>query len=100
MKDGFVKVAAASPDLKVAACHYNADRILDQIAELALAGAKIMVFPELAITSYTASDLFLQEALIDQAKEELGRIAKATEGVDALIFIGLPWEHKLSLIHI
>ncbi len=100
MKDGFVKVAAASPDLKVAACHYNADRILDQIAELALAGAKIMVFPELAITSYTASDLFLQEALIDQAKEELRRIAKATEGVDALIFIGLPWEHKCKLYNV
>lgn len=97
MKDGFVKVAAASPDLKVAACHYNTDRILDQIAELALAGAKIMVFPELAITSYTSSDLFLQEALIDQAREELCRIAEATEGVDALIFIGLPWEHKCKL---
>lgn len=97
MKDGFVKVAAASPDLKVAACHYNTDRILDQIAELALAGAKIMVFPELAITSYTSSDLFLQEALIDRAREELCRIAEATEGVDALIFIGLPWEHKCKL---
>ena len=100
MKDGFIKVAAASPDLKVAACRYNADRILDQIARLALAQAKIMVFPELAITSYTPSDLFLQEALLARAKEELQRIAEATEGVDALIFIGLPWEHRCKLYNV
>ena len=65
MKDGFVKVAAASPELKVADCDYNGERILECIREAEQEGVKILVFPELCISGYTCGDLFLQDALLN-----------------------------------
>lgn len=98
MKQGFIKVGAGTPDLKVADCVYNADRIIQLIQEMGQAGAKIIVLPELCITAYTCGDLFWQETLLLEAQEQLLRIARETGDVDALIFVGLPLE--LSLIHI
>lgn len=97
MKHGFVKVAAVTPKIKVADPAYNAEVICAAIQEAAKAGAKLMVFPELCLTGYTCGDLFLQELLLNRAKEELQRIAEYTRGCDALVFIGLPLEkdHKL-----
>ena len=60
MKDGFIKVAAATPDVRVADCEYNATEIIRMIHEMEAQGAKIMVFPELCITAYTCGDLFWQ----------------------------------------
>ena len=60
MKDGFIKVAAATPDVRVADCEYNATEIIRMIHEMEEQGAKVMVFPELCITGYTCQDLFLQ----------------------------------------
>ncbi len=56
-----------------------------------------MVFPELCLTAYTCADLFGQDALLTQAKEELKVIVKETEGSDLLAFIGLPWERDGKL---
>ena len=58
MRDGFIKVAAATPNIKVADVHYNAEQIIGQIKEAAEQGAKVIVFPELCITGYTCQDLF------------------------------------------
>ena len=55
-------------------------------------GAKIMVLPELCITGYTCQDLFWQSRLLTEAKEALLQIARETEDVDALLFVGLPME--------
>ena len=52
---------------------------------------KILVFPELGLTGYTCGDLFLQDTLIDQAKEELLWLLNASKAMDMLTFIGLPW---------
>lgn len=97
MKHGFVKVAAVTPEIKVADPVYNARQICDRMEEAADRGAKIIVFPELCLTGYTCGDLFLQELLLKTAKEQLQVIADASEGLDALIFVGLPVEkeHKL-----
>ncbi|MBQ3793302.1 MAG: NAD(+) synthase [Lachnospiraceae bacterium] len=90
MRDGFIKVAAATPNIKVADVHYNAEQIIGQIKEAAEQGAKVIVFPELCITGYTCQDLFFQEMLQRGALDALQEIAESTEGMDALVFVGLP----------
>ena len=62
MRHGFIKVAAATPDIRVADVDYNKGQIIKQMDEAAEAGAKIIVFPELCITGYTCSDLFLHRS--------------------------------------
>lgn len=92
MKDGFVKVAAASPRIKVADTAYNGKAIRELMKETAGAGAKVVVFPELCITGYSCGDLFWQDELLEQAKNELITIAKSSKSFDALFFVGLPIE--------
>ena len=58
MKDGFMRVAAATPDIKVADCDYNADRIIELTKQAAAEDVSVIVFPELCITGYTCRDLF------------------------------------------
>ncbi len=97
MTDGFLKVAAVTPKIKVADTVYNAGEITNLILEADHAGAKVIVLPELCITGYTCSDLFLQDTLLNEAKEALFRIAKDTEDTDALVFVGLPIEKEQKL---
>ena len=100
MKHGFVKVAAVSPKIKVADPKYNAGEICKKIDEAVEEGAKLIIFPELCITGYTCGDLFLQELLLEQAKEALLDIAEYTQDKDALIFVGLPLEKEHSLYNV
>ena len=97
MKHGYIRVAAATPDVKVADPQFNRENIVRLIREGIERNAKIMVFPELCLTAYTCADLFGQDALLTQAKEELKEIVKETEGSDLLAFIGLPWERDGKL---
>lgn len=90
MRHGFIKVAAATPDIRVADVDYNKEQIIKQMDEAAKAGAKIIVFPELCITGYTCSDLFLQDILLNSAKKALVEIAEHTKNLDALVFVGVP----------
>lgn len=97
MKDGFIKVAAISPQMKVADVAFNTTKICEKIDEAVKEKAKIAVFPQLCITGYTCGDLFFQRTLLASAKEALCRIIDHTEGLDMLVFVGLPMEknHKL-----
>lgn len=97
MKHGYIRVAAATPDVKVADPEFNREKICELIEEGIKNHVKIMVFPELCLTSYTCGDLFGQDALLFKAKEELKKILNATEGHDLLAFIGMPWENKGKL---
>ena len=90
MKHGFVKVAAATPDIRVADVSYNTERILADISEACENGAKILVFPELCVTGYTCSDLFTHDILLRAAKEALFEIAEYTADRDILVFVGVP----------
>ena len=92
MKDGFVKVAAATPSIRVADTAHNAAAIMDMMAKAAVERAKILALPELCITGYTCGDLFLQKALLEDAIAALERIAEYSRGLDMLIFAGLPVE--------
>lgn len=97
MKHGFVKVAAVTPKIKVADPVCNGQQICTSMEKAAARGAKIIVFPELCLTGYTCGDLFLQELLLNSAMEQLKAVAAESEGIDALIFIGLPVkkDHKI-----
>lgn len=90
MKDGFVKIACASPELKVADCVYNTDRILDLVREAYDRGVKIVCFPELSITGYTCGDLFLQNTLLRSAEESLLRLVEETKELEIISIVGLP----------
>ena len=91
MKQGFITVAAATPDIRVADVDFNTGNIIKLIEEASLEGAKIIVFPELCITGYTCSDLFFQDALIENANKALDSIILSTAGKNLLVFVGLPF---------
>ena len=90
MRHGFVKVAAATPDIRVADVEYNTENICRAIGEACERKAKIIVFPELCITGYTCGDLFTQDVLLEAARRALQHIAKYTEDKDILAFVGMP----------
>ncbi len=90
MKDGFIKIACATPDVRVADCGYNADRIIEMITEAYDKGVEIVCFPELSMTGYTCGDLFLQDALLSAAKKETARIIKETADLDIVSVVGIP----------
>ena len=90
MKDGFIKVAAATPKIKVADPAYNTEEILKIINETEKKGASILVFSELTISGYTCGDLFLQQPLLTECKNQLLRITKATKDKDMLVVVGCP----------
>lgn len=100
MVDGFIKVAAATPKIKVADTTYNAHAITDLVLEADAVGAKIIVLPELCITGYTCSDLFLQDRLLNEAKSALLAITENTKETDALVFVGLPMEREHKLYNV
>ena len=90
MKQGFVKVAAVTPDLRVADVAYNTDKICEAIDTAQEKGAKLVVFPELCVTGYTCSDLFLQDVLLEESRKAILKIAKYTKEKDMLVFVGMP----------
>jgi len=100
MKHGFIKVAAASPVIRVADPDYNADRIIESIKAAQEKGVKVLVFPELTLTGCTCYDLVMHRTLLDGAKKALIRVIKATEGVDMLIFVGLPYRDGSRLFSV
>lgn len=100
MRDGFIRVAAATPSIKVADPSWNREQIWRMIEEGKEKGAKLMVFPELCLTAYTCGDLFLQDSLLRSAKQELETLIDGTKGMDMLIFIGLPWQKDGKLYNV
>ncbi len=92
MRDGFVKVAAKTPEIRVADVAFNVESCLNVVRSACLEDeAKIVVLPELCITGYTCEDLFWQDALLDAAQRGLFSLADQTADFDALIFVGVPW---------
>lgn len=100
MRHGFVKVAAATPKIKVADTVYNTEQIRLLMMESAAWGARITVFPELCITGYTCQDLFLQEKLIAGAKDALMQLAEASASIPGIYFVGLPYEINGKLYNV
>ena len=97
MNHGFIKVAAGAPEVRVADPDRNAAGLLRMAQEAAEAGARLLVFPELALTGYTCGDLFLSEALLEAALRGLNTLLSGTAELDLLVAVGLPlvWQNKL-----
>lgn len=91
---GFVKVAAAVPQVAVADCARNAERIVALAQQAARRGVELVAFPELAVTGYTSADLFLQPTLLDAADEALGEIMRQTRKLPLALIVGLPLRHE------
>ena len=100
MRHGFIRTAAVTPKVEVADPKANAEEIIRLAGEAAENGAKLIVFPELSITGYTCGELFLQELLLKGAREALVQIMQKTKELDALIFVGLPWEKEGKLYNV
>ena len=99
MRDGFIKVAAGTPKIRVADCRYNAEQIFTLMRQAAHQGVRVLCLPELCLTGYTCGDLFFQPTLLQGAEDGLATILEATRNLDMVAAVGLPvrckWDHKL-----
>ena len=93
MRDGFIKVAAVSPEMRVADCDYNAEMIVDAAARAAHDGVRLLVLPELCLTGYTCGDLFFQPTLTEAAERSLSKVMRAASDLSVVIIAGLPVAH-------
>ena len=100
MRDGFIRVAAATPKIRVADVEFNTDQVIRLMEEGHKRGAKLMVFPELCLTAYTCGDLFLQQTLLEEAVAALRKVEVATAGKDMMVFVGLPWKQGGKLYNV
>lgn len=90
MDYGFVRVAAITPDIRVADVEFNTEEILRRIDEAVRKETKLAVFPELCITGYTCSDLFLQSAMLREAGLAVEKTAQYIIGKDIVVVVGFP----------
>ncbi len=93
MYDGFIKVAAGTPEIRVADCRYNAEACFTLMREAANQGVRVLALPELCLTGYSCGDLFLQSTLIRGAEEALRTVLEATKNLDMVTALGLPVAH-------
>ncbi len=90
MKNGFIRCAAVSPNLRVADCEFNTKQIIEKMRECEKSGASLVCFPELSVTGATCGDLFMQKALIDAAEQGVAAIVKASKKLDIVAVVGVP----------
>ena len=99
MKHGFIKVAAAAPEIRVADPMFNADAVIRAMDEHARLGVKVLVFPELTLTGATCGDLFYQNTLLAGAAAALEKVVKASEGKDIWMLYS-PYSEQMFLVSI
>ena len=97
MKNGYIKVAAITPDLAVADCKYNAKNSIDAIKKAHADGVKLLCLPELGLTGATCGDLFFSKTLIDGAKNALLSVLEETKDLEILYTLGLPFAYQGKL---
>ncbi|MDR3211139.1 MAG: NAD(+) synthase [Planctomycetota bacterium] len=100
MQDGFFRVAALAPDLRLADCRHNATAIVSAAEKMAKLGAVLTVFPELSLTGYTCGDLFLQETLLTAAEDALLTVKKASRDIASVLVFGLPFRRGSALFNL
>jgi NAD+ synthase (glutamine-hydrolysing) len=97
MKHGFLRVAAATPVIKVADCVYNTGKMKELIDTAWKKEIKLILFPELSVTGYTCGDLFLQDTLLRNAMESVKEIAEYIKNKELVVVIGFPYLVKGKL---
>lgn len=100
MSNGFIRVASATPKIKVGDCAYNAERICEILQSLEEKNVQLAVFPELCITGYTCSDLFWQSLMLKKAWEALKHISDFTKDKTICAVVGLPIEQDGKLYNV
>ena len=100
MGEGFLRVSAATPKVKVADCIYNGEQTKKAIDQAVEKQVKLLVLPELGITGYTCGDLFLQSRLLDSAKEQILWLRDYTKNKDIVVAVGFPMEWNGSLYNL
>lgn len=90
MKNGFIRVACASPELRVADCAFNAEKMVEALKDAMTKRVRLLVFPELSLTGYTCGDLFSQQVLLDGAQKGLRTLLRASVGYEMVIVVGMP----------
>lgn len=90
MKNGFVKFASCTPEIRVADVKFNKDRILECIEKAYNQGSKVIVLPEMCLTGKTCGDLVFTDKLLDEAKSALLELATQTQNYDCVIAVGFP----------
>ena len=96
---GYVRVAAATPRIRVAACLYNAAQILELMEKAAKEEVRLLCLPELCLTGYTCGDLFLQDTLIQGAMEALGFLVEKSASLPLLVVAGTPFAYGGKLFN-
>ena len=97
MKNGFLKLALASPAISIADPAYNADLCINLAREAAENGAKVVLFPELVLSGATVGDLFYQSRLIDKCRAALMKYREETAELDVISFVGFPLRYGSKL---
>ncbi|GHV55608.1 NAD(+) synthase [Bacteroidia bacterium] len=87
---GFIKIAAAIPELRVADCDFNTQQIKNLIFAADEQQVQVMVFPELSVTAYTCGDLFLQQTLVEEAEHAIVRLLEETQELSTCFIVGAP----------
>ena len=100
MKDGYIRVAAGSFETSIANVKNNSENICNLINEAYHNDARVLVLPELCLTGYTCEDLFNQDCLLNEAKQQLQTIITATNNKDLITIVGLPYQHLNSLYNV
>lgn len=98
-KQGFVRVGAVVPKLKVADTEFNCNEIIKQIEVASNNKIQIIVFPELCVTGYTCQDLFEQDTLLEEAEKALNKILDYTNNLDIICIIGMPIKAENQLFN-
>lgn len=93
----YCKVAAVTPEIKVGDVEKNTKAIIDAIEEYSIKRVKVLVFPELCLSGYTASDLFYMDTLLKACEKSLVKIADNTVNCDTLVFVGSPLKRNGKL---
>ncbi|HEY8124659.1 MAG TPA: NAD(+) synthase [Methylocystis sp.] len=91
---GFVRVAVATPNVRVADPAFNVARTIELARDADKHGASLVLFPELGLSSYAIDDLLQQEALLDAVDVALVDLVEATQGIHPLIVVGAPLRHR------
>lgn len=92
MTDGFIRVATATPRVKVADVSFNTQEIENTMARAEGQGVEILCFPELSLTAYTCQDLFAQQILLEEAESGLLRIMELSHNLNLTVIVGLPFQ--------
>ncbi|HEX8207420.1 MAG TPA: nitrilase-related carbon-nitrogen hydrolase, partial [Solirubrobacteraceae bacterium] len=80
-----MRLALAQINATVGDLKGNEEKVVARLGEAREAGARIVLFPECAISGYPAEDLLLKDHFLAACRATVDRIAEHTEGLVAVV---------------